>query len=163
MTHVKTSWEKSGANLTTFDKIVISRLLKGVATLRPAANDKRTAFLLPHFKLPTIFRHPYSKDQLIFKAAVIFGFFGMFRFSTFSKLSYKSVVLISEGRDEFTLRSGSHLEMRHLLQTKNITGFYFQFPAKFHPNGRAYYCKLDDLNSPWSLLCPLKNAVRFGS
>ena len=87
VTHVKTSWEKSGANLTNFDKIILSRLLKGVATLRPAASDKRTAFLLPHFKLPAIFKSPYSKDQLLFRAAVIFGFFGMLRFSTFNRRS----------------------------------------------------------------------------
>ena len=155
VSHVRTTWEKTGANLTTFDKIIISRLLKGVTALRPTTKDKRTAFLLPYFRPPGIFRHPYSKDQLIFKAAVIFGFFGMFRFSTFNKLNYRSVILISEDRDEFQLRSGTYTELRHLLKIKNITGFYFQFAAKYHPNGRAYYCKLHDLNDPWTLLCPL--------
>ena len=83
--HVRASWEKTGAGLTIFDKTILSKVLKGVAVLRPARIDKRSAFLLPHFKFPETFKHPYSKDQLIFRAAVIFGFFGMFRFSTFQK------------------------------------------------------------------------------
>ena len=108
VSHVRTTWEKTGANLSAFDKIVISRLLKGVTSLRPPSTDNRTAFLLPHFKTPAIFKHPYSRDQLIFKAAIIFGFFGMFRFSTFHKLNYRSVVLISDDRDELQLNSGTY-------------------------------------------------------
>ena len=100
--------------------------------------------------------NPLSKDQLIFKAAVIFGFLGMFRYSTFGKLTYQSVVLISQDREEFRLETGAAKELEHLLKTKNIAGFYFQFAAKFHPKGRAYYCKLEDLNNPWGKLCPLK-------
>ena len=72
--HVRASWEKTGATLTTFDKTILSRLLKGVATLRPTTTDKRTAFLLPHFKFPESFKHPYSQDQLIFRAAAILVF-----------------------------------------------------------------------------------------
>ena len=154
--HVRASWEKTGATLTTFDKTILSRLLKGVATLRPTTTDKRTAFLLPHFKFPESFKHPYSKDQLIFRAAAIFGFLGMFRFSTFGKLTCHSVVLISENRDEFQLKSGSYAEVNHFLRHKNITGFYFHFTAKFYPNGRAYYCKLNDFTTPWRDLCPLR-------
>ena len=101
VSHVRTKWEKTGANLTIFDKIVISRLLKGVATLRLTTTNKRTVFLLPYFRAPAIFRHPYSRDQLIFKAVIIFGFFDVFRFRIFNKLTYRSVVLISEDRDEF--------------------------------------------------------------
>ena len=154
--HIRAKWEKTGVTLTVFDKTIISRLLKGVATLRPTTTDKRTAFLLPHFSFPATFKHPYSRDQLIFKAAVIFGFLGMFRFSTFGKLSCHSVVLISAGRDEFQLKSGTYAELSHLLRNKNIMGFYFHFAAKFHPHGRAYYCKLDDLTTPWGELCPLR-------
>ena len=95
--HVRATWEKTGANLTIFDKTVLSRLLKGVATLRPVTTDKRTTFLLPHFKLSETFKHPYSYDQLIFRAVVIFGFLGVFRFSTFGKLTFHSIVLISKG------------------------------------------------------------------
>ena len=134
----------------------MSRLLKGVAKLRPTSFDKRTAFLLPHFKFPETFKHPYSKDQLIFRAAVIFGFLGMFRFSTFGKLTCHSVVLISDDRDEYQFKSGSYTELNSLLEHKNITGFYFHFTAKFHPYGRAYYCKLDDFTTPWNELCPLR-------
>ena len=154
--HIRSHWEKNGTNLTPFDKGIISRILKGVAAVRPQSPDKRTAFLLPHFKLPKIFKTPLSKDQLIFKAAVIFGFFGMFRYSTFHKLTYSSVVLISEGREELPLETGAYKELQHLFKTKTIIGFYCHFKAKFNPHGRAYYCKLEDFNNPWGRLCPLK-------
>ena len=97
--HIRSHWEKNGSSLTPFDKGIVSRILKGVAALRPQTSDRRTAFLLPHFEFPKTFAHPLSKDQLIFKAAVIFGFFGMFRYSTFNKLTYKSMVQISHGRE----------------------------------------------------------------
>ena len=157
--HVRTHWENAGAKLKPFDNVVLLRILKGVAALRPTTPNKRTAFLLPHFELPDIFTQPLSRDQLLFKAAVIFGFLGMFRFSTFGKLTYHSVVLVSQDREEFTLVSGAHKELEHLLKTKNIVGFYFQFPAKFHPNGRAYYTKLADLSNPWAKLCPLTTLI----
>ena len=131
--HIRAKWEKTGVNLTVFDKTILSRLLKGVATLRPPTTDKRTAFLLPHFNFPDTFKHPYSRDQLIFKAAVIFGFLGMFRFSTFGKLSCHSVVLISAGRDEFQLRSGTYAELNHLLRYKNIMGFLLPLCCKVPP------------------------------
>ena len=153
--HIRSHWEKNGSSLTPFDKGIISRILKGVAALRPQTPDRRTAFLLPHFEFPKTFNHPLSKDQLIFKAAIIFGFFGMFRYSTFNKLNYKSVVLISQGREEFPLKTSENAELEHLIETKNIVGFYFYFKAKFYPNGRAYYCKLEDFNNPWGRLCPL--------
>ena len=159
--HIRPDWEKSGATLTHFDKKIISRILKGVAALRPTTADKRTAFLLPHFEFPETVKNPLSKDQLIFKAAVIFGFLGMFRYSSFGKLSCHSVVLISQNREEFTLETGTYLELEHLIKTKNIFGFYFRFAAKFHHDGRAYYCKLSDLNDPWNKLCPLKILIEL--
>ena len=159
--HIRTHWEKMGATLTTFDKYIISRILKGVVALRPTTPNKRTAFLLPHFVFPETVKSPMSKDQLIFKAAVIFGFFGMFRYSTFGKLTYHSVVLISKNREEFPLEFGTYMELEHFIKTKNISGFYFHFAAKFHPDGRAYYCKLSDLNDPWVKLCPLKILIEL--
>lgn len=159
--HIRTHWEKAGANLTPFDKGIISRILKGVAALRPTTADKRTAFLLPHFLLPETVKNPMSKDQLIFKAAVIFGFLGMFRYSTFGKLTCHSVVLISQGREEFPLETGAYEELEHLIKTENISGFYFHFAAKFHPDGRAYYCKLGDFDDPWDQLCPLKILIEL--
>ena len=73
--HIRTHWEKMGATLTTFDKGIISRILKGVAALRPTAPDKRTAFLLPHFVFPETVKNPMSKEQLIFKSRCYFWFF----------------------------------------------------------------------------------------
>ena len=72
--HIRMHWEKNGANLTPFDKGITLRILKGVGCIRAANPDKRTAFLLPHFELPGTFKHTLSKDQLIFKVAVTFGF-----------------------------------------------------------------------------------------
>ena len=37
--HIRTHWEKTGANLTSFDKGIISRIMKGVDALRPTTPD----------------------------------------------------------------------------------------------------------------------------
>ena len=44
--------------------------------------------------------------------------------STFGKLTYHSVVLISWGREEFPLEAGAYEELKHLIEIKNTIGFY---------------------------------------
>ena len=73
--HVRTNWLTSGAPLTPFDNQIVTRVLRGVATLRPCRPDPRVAFLLPHLKPPPIFNCPLTTDQLLYKAATIYGFF----------------------------------------------------------------------------------------
>ena len=134
-----------------FDKQVITRVLRGVRALRPTEFDGRVAFLLPHLKLPTIFTHPHSLDHLLFKAAVIFGFLGMFRFSSFDKVIAPRIVLVDVSGREFTFTQARF----SLLMSQRLTGFYFSFSSKCHPNARAYYCALHRLPEPWATLCPV--------
>ena len=74
-----------GILFTAFDELVHSDVLKGAERLLPKERDSRPAFLLPHYLPPRIFRTPITNTQLLLKAAVIFGFIGMFRFSTYDK------------------------------------------------------------------------------
>ena len=55
--------------------------------------------------------NPLSREKLIFKAAIIFGFFGIPRYSTLGKLTYDWAVLISQDREEFPLETGAHEEL----------------------------------------------------
>ena len=95
------NWLTTGAPLTTFDNQIVTRVLRGVATLR---HDPRVAFLLllPDLPPPTIFNCPLSSDHLLYKAATIFGIFGMLRFGTFAKLTPQSIILVSASGDKFT-------------------------------------------------------------
>ena len=156
ISHIRSRWNQSGAPLLRVDHAGLSRVLKGISTARPSKPDTRKAFLLPHFPFPPFFEKPLITDQLLFKAAVIFGFFGMFRFCTFQKLSAKTLVLVSRTGVEHTLKCGSYNEMTHLENHFDIVGFYFNFTAKFHPHARAYYCRTEDLDEPWATLCPMQ-------
>ena len=155
ISHIRSNWNQSGAPLLSVDHAGLARVLKGISTARPSNPDTRKAFLLPHFHFPPFFKNPITIDQLLFKAAVIFGFFGMFRFCTFQKLSANALVLVSKLGVEYNLKCGSYDEIMQLENKFNIVGFYFNFAAKFHPHARAYYCRMEDLNEPWATLCPM--------
>ena len=107
--------------------------------------------MLPHYKLPRIFLSPCSTDHLIFKAAVVLGFFGMFRFSTFGKLNAQAIILVDRQGSEIQLTP----ECQRLLYSSQLAGFYLVFSSKCHPNARAYYCTLQHLSTTWRALCPL--------
>ena len=124
--------------------------------MRPPHPDRRVAFLLPHYSFPSAFVRPLSKNLLLFKAAVVFGFLGMFRFCTFAKLSKKSIVLVSSKGREFRLSSGSTAELSALARVHKICGFYFLFSSKFHAHARAYFCSMKGFSQPWSTFCPVQ-------
>lgn len=149
--HIRSLWARSGAALSPFDQTVLNRILRGVRALRPNTSDSRVAFLLPHYRLPRIFLNPCSKDHLIFKAAVILGFFGMFRFSTFEKLNAQAIILVDRQGREIQLTT----ECQNLLYSPQLAGFYLNFSSKCHANARAYYCTLKHLPTTWRTLCPL--------
>ena len=157
--HVKTHWEKNGGVLTEYDKQIQKRVLRGVGLLRPGKPDLREAFLLPHYSFPSIFMQPLSPDQLLLKAAVIFGFLGMFRFSTFAKLNLSATVIVGKHGREYPLKTGTYPELVFYFTRLQASGFYFRFPSKYHPKGRAYYRSLSSLKTPWNALCPVKILV----
>ena len=156
--NVRAVWTRQGCDLSPFDKQVIARVLRGVRSLRPSEFDGRVPFLLPHFQFPSIFTQPRSLDHLLFKAAVIFGFFGMFRFSSFAKIRIPNIVLVVDGR-EFILTRKHY----PLLHSSHLTGFYFSFSSKCHPNARAYYCALHRFSAPWATLCPVTILRHLGT
>ena len=135
--HIRGMWAHAGAPLPPYDREILARVLKGISTLRPTRRDTRTAFLLPHIKVPHSFSSPLTSDQLIFKAAVIFGFFGMFRFGTFDKLCKNSLILVCASGAELAVNTGTWEELKKLTKGVNVTGFYFRFTSKFHPRARA--------------------------
>ena len=149
--HIRSLWARTGAALLPFDLSVLNRILRGVRALRQHTSDSRVAFLLPHFRLPRIFLSPCSADHLIFKAAVVLGFFGMFRFSTFGKLNAQAIILVDRQGREIQLTP----ECQRLLYSSQLAGFYLVFSSKCHPNARAYYCTLQHLSTTWRALCPL--------
>ena len=157
--HIRAKWSQAGSPLLPYDHEILARVLKGISTLRPTKPDTRTAFLLPHIKIPPNFSTPLTSDQLIFKAAVIFGFLGMFRYGTFDKLSVNSLILVCASGIELSVKEGTWDELGGLMNEFTVTGFYFRFASKFHPRARAYFCRLDDLPMPWSALCPVSALI----
>ena len=154
--HVRATWAKQGAELCAFDNTVLNRVLRGVTSLRPANPDRRVAFLLPHYSFPPAFVNPLSRDFLLFKAAVVFGFLGMFRFSSFAKLSATSIVLVTTEGRELNISTGTYAELSAIARMFNVCGFYFHFSSKFHTHARAYFCALEELAPPSSVFCPVK-------
>ena len=78
-----------------------------------------------------------SSNLLLFKAAEVFGFLGMFRDSSFAKFSTGSMVLVTAHGRQLTLSSGSSHELFAHARKFQICGFYFRFSAKFHAHARA--------------------------
>ena len=159
--HVRSAWSKQGGALTPFDTAVLNRILRGVSNLRPTNPDNRIAFLLPHYTFPPAFIRPLSCDLLLFKAAVIFGFLGMFRYSSFAKLSASSIVLVTVAGRELALKNGTYCELLAIADEHEISGFYFRLSTKFHKHAHAYYCCLKEMPLPWSIFCPVQTLFKL--
>ena len=80
------------------------------------------------------------------KSAVILGFFGMFRFSTYSKLGIQNLVLVASNGEELHISGVSKSQMGAYFQSNDMIGFYFQFAAKYHPVAHAFFCSLSDIS-----------------
>ena len=112
-------------------------------------------FILPHCVLPLIFVSPLNVSQLILKAAVIFGFFGMFRQHTYVRLGFANLFVVGRLGKVFKLRCGSYHEVYYYVIKKRCLGFYFVFPDKYHSKVHAYVSRLMDMGKPWSDMCPV--------
>ena len=135
-----------GLTLTDFDQSVLKDVQKGIKRMLPQKPDTRPAFLLPNYCLPSIFKCPLSSSHLIMKSAVIFGFLGMFRFSTYDKLGLHNLVLVAADGEEMQITEGTNLQVESYLQHQKIIGFYFQFAAKYHPVAHAFFCSLSNIS-----------------
>ena len=143
-TQLKSAESKIGIQITEFDDSMRRDIIKGAQKMLPAKPEMRPAFLLPHYFLRNIFLHPGTYPQIRLKAAVIWGFLGMFRFSTYAKLGIHNLVVVGVNGREHHIKTGTTAELTHYFVEKKALGFYFQFPAKYHPIGYAFFCKLSD-------------------
>ena len=137
---LKSAWQKTGILLTEFDKLVLTDMIKGAKRLLPNVPDTRPAFLLPHYNLPFIFERPLTTNQFVLKAAVIWGFLGMFRFVTYNNLGVHNLVIVGGDGRTLRLESGCYDEVVYYFTKRGAAGFYFQFADKYHPIAHAFYC-----------------------
>lgn len=150
-----------GIKINLFDESVHRDIIKGVQRLLPWKPDTRPAFLLPHYFIHPIFFNPQTKTQLLLKAAVIWGFLGMFRFATYEKLAIHNLVIVGRAAEEYKLVLGSPSELRYYFVEKEAIGFYFTFPDKYHPIAHAFFNKLTKVSQFWSTYCPVKILIQL--
>ena len=147
--HVKNQWIQNGCDPESLDSGVLDRVLKGLKRCWPPKTDVRPAFLLPHYKLPSKFRYPSSGQQCSQIAAVIFGFFGLARFHVLEKLNVDCLTLVDKSGHEYKLRQLSSKNLKRVLFSEKIMGFFFDISDKFHPVARVYLPKLFDTLPRW--------------
>ena len=150
-----------GVKINVFDESVHHDIIRGVRRLLPSKPDSRPAFLLPHYFLNPIFAKPQTPTQLLLKAAVIWGFLGMFRFATYGKLGIQNLVIVGREAREQQLLTGSASELRHFFEGKGAIGFYFTFPDKYHPVAHAFFSKLASISQFWSAYCPVQILIQL--
>ena len=131
-------------------------MIRGTRILLPRKPDTRPAFLLPHYLRPPIFTTPITASQFLLKAAVVWGFIGMFRFETYSKLGIHNLVVVGKDGREHRISSGSSNELIYYFKRLNAVGFYFQFTAKYHPVAHAFFSSFTNISNFWAQYCPVK-------
>ena len=57
----------------------------------------------------------------------------MMRYATYAKLGSHNLVIVGYNGEEFPIVSGSYAELVHYFEDCSAVGFYFEFPAKYHP------------------------------
>ena len=157
MSQVKQLYLKRGYPKKLLESELLRTVMNGIKRYMPPKADTRIAFLLVHYPLPSKFKSP--KIQIIKKAvaAIVFGFFGMLRFHSYSKFQLKNLTLVLVGGKEVIPSCCCPVRVQKLLHSKKILVLYFTFDDKFHPGGRVYYYKVADLNRQLSLVCPLQH------
>ena len=154
--NLRSAWLKMGVLQTDFDSSVFRDMKKGVKRLLPNKPDTRPAFLLPHYHIPQIFLTPMTSSHILFKTAVIWGFFGMFRFATYQKLGVHNLIVVGKNGAEHNIISGSYNELSYYFLRCGAIGFYFRFSAKYHPIAYAFFCSLGHISGFWAKFCPVK-------
>ena len=161
MTHVTQFYVKKGYAKKSLKSELLQTVMRGIKNSMPPKADSRVAFLLIHYHIPTRLRR--TRSTLIKKAtvAISFGFFAMLRFHSYGKFGWKNLTLVLRGGKEVVLSTLTRITVSRLLASNCVTGFYFTFADKFHPEARAYFCKVADLHRRLSLICPLKNLQKI--
>ena len=154
--HVKNLWINNGCNPKSLKSDVLNRVLKGMKWQLPPKRDVRPAFLLPHYNLPTKFRHPTNEKHCSTIAAIIFGFFGLSRFHVLRKLNIESLSLVDRKGVEYKICRFSPEGRKKVLFSHKIVGFFFDICDKYHPVARVYLPKLADALPKWKHMCPLR-------
>ena len=146
ISHAKNHCINFGCDPTLLDSEELARILRGISRKLPKIADTRPPFLLPHYKLPLVFKYPVTTEDCRKISAIVFGFFGMLRFHVYKKLHLNSLVLVSIRGKEWKLRLVPPSLRRDLLFSENMLGFYFDVSDKYHPVSWVYLPKVEDLN-----------------
>ena len=157
LSHVRAAWRLEGCHAKYLTSEFVAYVTRGIHRALPAKPDSRMAFLLLACHLPRRFLQPPNAPSFLLKLATIFGFFGMLRFSIFSKVKPASIILVAAtGRQSLLLQLP--VTEAHRMCHRFI-GFYFRFRGKSNPIGdppqAAYYPKLSDIASSFKSFCPL--------
>ena len=80
----------------------------------------------------------------------------MMRYATYAKLGSHNLMIVSSSGEEFPIISGSYAELIHYFEDCSAVGFYFEFPAKYHPIAHSFFCRLSDISEFWSVYCPVR-------
>ena len=80
----------------------------------------------------------------------------MFRYATYAKLGSHNLIVVGKNGEEFRIITGSYVELVYHFETCSAVGFYFEFPAKYHPIAYSFFCRLSDISDFWSAYCPVK-------
>ena len=98
---------------------------------------------------------------MLLRAAVIFGFLGMFRFSSYAKLGLHNLVVVGKNAIEYQIMTGALAELQFYFDHLGAIGFYFRFPSKYHPLAYAFFCKLSSISGFWSKFCPVQTLCQL--
>ena len=80
----------------------------------------------------------------------------MFRYATYAKLGSHNLIVVGKNGEEFRIITGSYAELVYHFEACSAVGFYFEFPAKYHPIAYSFFCRLSDISDFWSAYCPVK-------
>ena len=140
MSQVKQVYLKRGYSETLLESHMLKTVKKGIRRCMPPKPDTRIAFLLIHYPLPRPYRKPKTPTAKKTLAAIVFGFFAMLRFHSYSKFQLSNLTIVLRGGREIVPTLYSLQEIQLLLNSTHVLGFYFTFDDKFHPGARAYLC-----------------------
>ena len=159
MSHVMQFYIKKGFPKRKLVSPLLKAVMRGIKRCIPPKPDSRIAFLLIHYSFPRQYRKPKSDIEKRAIAAMVFGFFAMLRFHSYSKFGWGNLTIVLRGGKEVTPSKFNHKIVIRLLLSNCVCGFYFTFEDKFHPGARAYFCKVGDLDRRLKPICPLTHLL----
>ena len=133
LSHVCADWRQAGCPEDRLTSEFVALVTRGIHRALPATPESRQAFLLLACHPLPCFITPSSPYSFRLKLATLLGFYGMLRFSAFSKLVPATLILVTaSGRQSFLTRvpvtDASSI-------CREYIGFFFRFRGKSTPIG----------------------------